>query len=123
MKGQIAFDFIISLGALSLLVITLFSIVSFHNLQSVRFNERILMERTCEILSSKLVIAKVNGNGWNDTFYTRIPITFNGSRTVVFGEDYVCITPEEFTLNVNGTYDGEFAVKNLNEKLVIERLS
>jgi len=38
--------------------------------------ERLVMERTCEILSNKLVAARVNGDGYDDRFYTRIPISF-----------------------------------------------
>jgi len=118
-RGQITFDFLIALSALALLFVALLSLIQFQNQQASQQASRVIMERTCEIISQKLTLAKLNGDGAVETFYSKLPLTSNGAaREIQIGENYLCTTPEEFSSALSQD-DGAFIIENRNNKLTI----
>ncbi len=119
-KGQVAFDFLVALSALAVLFTALISVAYVQNQQSSSQASKLVMERTCEIISQKLVSAKLNGNGAVESFYSRIPLTFNGtSKEIYIAESYLCITPEQYTTSLTENLDGEFKIANGGNSLLI----
>lgn len=122
LRGQVAFDFLIALSALAVLFTALLSVAYAQSQQSSAQASRLVMERTCEIISQKLVSAKINGDGAIETFYSKIPLTLStapASREIYLSGTYLCLAPVEYDTQITGSPDGEFRIENRNSTLFI----
>ncbi|MEM3364186.1 MAG: hypothetical protein QXS93_01615 [Candidatus Micrarchaeia archaeon] len=122
-RGQIVFDFLIALSALAVVFTALLAVAHTQGQQSVVYASRLVMERTCEEISQKILSAKISGNGAVRTFYSQLPVAFNGtSREVYIAESYVCVVPEQYTSQVSENVAGEFRIENRDGAIIITRL-
>ncbi|MGC9057474.1 MAG: hypothetical protein ACP5H8_00135 [Candidatus Micrarchaeia archaeon] len=122
-NGQIVFDFLLSLTALSLLFMLIFSVIMAQADQWNRNSELLFMERTCEMISSRAMEAYINGDGYSGTFYTRLPLTLYNGNEIVISESYICFLPTTYSVkNPLESVDGEFRIKNENGIVIVERI-
>lgn len=123
-KGQITFDFMLSLSALSLLFVFLIAIAYSQNAAYTQQTSALVKERVCESLSKTVLDAKINGDGTEYAFYSPlfINLTQGGAKRVYIGRygTYLCMLPQTYYSTAQWG-DGEFIIKNSEGKIVIMR--
>ncbi|MCX8199861.1 MAG: hypothetical protein N3G76_00110 [Candidatus Micrarchaeota archaeon] len=121
-RGQVVFDFLVALSALGILFAALVAVAHTQGQQSALHASRLVMERTCEDISQKLISAKLEGEGSVRAFYSKFPVTLKGgSREIQIADSYICITPEQYDSKESNSTDGEFWIENRGGRLTIVR--